>query len=151
MAVTFRGLLIDAGIEVPADALTALGSSAKRPPVRVVIHGVKVRTTLMVYGGRTLIGLRRDTREEMRITSGDEVEVDLALDTEKRTVPVPPEVAAVLDSDPEARGAFEALSLTNRREYVTWISSAKRAETREDRLGKVADMLKSGRRTPMAR
>ena len=43
---------------------------------------------------------------------------------------------------------FNALSFTNRKEYVQWLSSAKRPETRQKRLAEVAEMLKSGRRTP---
>jgi hypothetical protein len=146
---TFRGALNDAAIEVPSEALVALGKSAKRPPVRVTINGVEVRTTLMVYGGVTYIGLRKDQRAQMGITSGDLVEVAVTLDTEERTVDVPPEFRAILDADPIARERFEALSHTNRREYVQWLTSAKRAETRQDRLAKVAELLKSGRRTPL--
>jgi Bacteriocin-protection, YdeI or OmpD-Associated/Domain of unknown function (DUF1905) len=147
---TFRGVLADAAIAVPPEVLAALGSSRKRPAVCVNINGVEVRTTLMVYGGVTYIGLRKDQRGQMGITSGDVVEVAVALDTKERTVDVPPELAAVLNADPIARERFEALSLTNRREYVQWLTSAKRVQTCKERLHKVAELLKSGRRTPLS-
>jgi hypothetical protein len=41
---------------------------------------------------------------------------------------------------------FDRLSPSCRREYIEWISSAKRAETRERRIGKAMDLLESGQR-----
>jgi len=33
------------------------------------------------------------------------------------------------------------MSFTHRREYVEWITSAKKSETREKRIGKAVDMI----------
>ena len=52
---------------------------------------------------------------------------------------------------PEAKRAFDALSFTNRKEYVSWIVDAKRADTRQKRVADAVTLLASGRRTPMAR
>jgi hypothetical protein len=138
-------------IQVPNEVLAQLGSTRKRLPVRVQINGIELRTTLAVYGGRTFIGIRREMREAMRIQSGETIQIHLAADTEPRVVEVPQELAQVLAADAEAQAKFEALSFTNRKEYVEWATGARRAETRQQRLAAVADMLKSGRRTPMGR
>jgi uncharacterized protein YdeI (YjbR/CyaY-like superfamily) len=61
------------------------------------------------------------------------------------------DVAAALAADPDARARFEALSFTHRKEYVDWIQSAKRADTRQRRLAQATKLLKSGRRTPVGR
>ena len=50
--------------------------------------------------------------------------------------------------DDEARAAFEGLSFTHRREYVEWVTGAKREETRRARLERAVDMLRDGVRHP---
>ena len=46
---------------------------------------------------------------------------------------------------------FNALSYTNRKEYVQWIVDAKREETRKARLVKTIAMLTEGRKNPSGR
>jgi len=80
----FRGTLDGPAIEVPADVLAALGEGiGKRPPVRLVINGVELRTTVAVYGGRSYLGIRREMREAMGIASGDAVDVDVEVDASR--------------------------------------------------------------------
>lgn len=43
---------------------------------------------------------------------------------------------------------FEKLSFTNKKEYVSWISSAKKQETRSRRLEAAIDKLKAGKKNP---
>jgi uncharacterized protein YdeI (YjbR/CyaY-like superfamily) len=58
------------------------------------------------------------------------VTLELKLDTEPRTVEVPPALAEALDKDPEAKATFEGLAFTHRKEFARWIEEAKREETR---------------------
>ena len=51
------------------------------------------------------------------------------------------EIAAKLANDATARARFEALSPRHRREYLDWIVSAKRSDTRERRIRKMVDAL----------
>jgi hypothetical protein len=46
---------------------------------------------------------------------------------------------------------FEELSLTDQKEYVIWISSAKKEETRSRRLGQAIDKLIAGKKNPAAK
>jgi uncharacterized protein YdeI (YjbR/CyaY-like superfamily) len=89
-------------------------------------------------------------RETAGAGIGDEVDVDVELDDAPREVDVPRELAAVLERDREAARAFEKLSYTHRREYARWIAEAKRADTKQRRVANVAEMLRSGIRTPDA-
>ena len=93
-SASFRGTFGES-FEVPAAVIEALGAKSRRAPVRVTINAVETRTRLMVYGGKTFIGLRRDQREAMRVAPGETFDVHVALDTEERTVEVPPELASV--------------------------------------------------------
>ena len=68
-------------------------------------------------------------------------------DLEERVVEVPPELAAELKKDKAAAAFFDKLSYTHKREYVTWINEAKKAETRQTRILKTIEMLKQGKQT----
>ena len=74
------------GFIVPEDAVTALGAG-KRPPVRVTINGYTYRNTVAVMGGQSMIGVNSEHRGPAKVSAGDEVEVDLELDTAPRTRP----------------------------------------------------------------
>jgi uncharacterized protein YdeI (YjbR/CyaY-like superfamily) len=46
---------------------------------------------------------------------------------------------------------FEKLSYSNQREYIQWIESAKKIETRNARVEKTLDMLGQGIKSPKAK
>jgi hypothetical protein len=146
MAERFTATLGERHVVVPVDAKALWGEA--RPPVAGTVNGVPFRSRLMVYGGQTVLGLTNAFRAEAEIALGDEVEVVIDRDDAPREVEVPPALQARLEQDAVARGAFEKLSFTHRREYATWIAEAKKEETRERRAGKAIEMLREGVKTP---
>lgn len=64
----------------------------------------------------------------------------------KSELPIPPEFAAALDAAPAAKAALEAFAPSHRREYVEWVSSAKRPETRDKRIVEAIGMLSVGKK-----
>lgn len=132
------------GIEVPPEVVAGLGAG-RRPRVRVTIGAHTYRSTVAPYGGRYLLPLSAANRTSAGVAAGDEVDVELEVDTEPREVTVPTDLAELLASDPVARAFFDGLSHTHRQAYVTWIEEAKRAETRRTRLARAVDMLHEGR------
>src|SRR3954465_10731044 len=125
-------------LEVPFDAKAAFGKA--RPPVRATVNGTALRTRLMVYGGRTYLGLTKAVLAEAGLALGDAVAVELERDDAPREVELPPELEAAL-ADPQVRAAFDALAFTHRREYAQWVAEAKRPETRERRVAKTSRRL----------
>ncbi|MEA3057059.1 MAG: hypothetical protein QOD30_2491 [Actinomycetota bacterium] len=123
------------GIEVPPDVVEALGTS-KRPPVRVTINGYTYRSTVAVMGGKYMVGVSAEHRAGAGVAGGDEIDVDIALDDEPRTVEVPRELAKALAKDKTAKARFDALSYSNQRRHADGIASAKTDETRRRRLEK---------------
>ena len=146
MAETFTTTILQAeglnatGISVPPEVIAALGSG-KRPKVTVTLNGYTYRTTVAPYTDVYMIPLSQEHRAAAGVNAGDEVEVALALDTEPRTVEVPDDLAAALAEKPGARAAFDALSYTNRKEYVRQVNEAKAQETRERRIANIAAKL----------
>lgn len=57
----------------------------------------------------------------------------------------PPDLAAALARNNKARATFDAFSPSQRREYVEWISEAKRDETRARRLAQTVEWLAQGK------
>ena len=128
------------GMHVPPKVVEALGAG-KRPAVRVTINGYTYRSTVAVYGGEFLLGVSDEVRKASGVRAGDELDVELALDTAPREVDVPPDLAAALRAAPTAQGAFDALSYSNRRRYVLSVDGAKSAETRQRRIAKAVEEL----------
>lgn len=132
------------GIEVPDDVVTSLGSG-KRPAVNVTINGYTYRSTVASMGGVFMLPVSAEVRDKANIAAGDEVEVELELDTAPREVEVPADFNAALDDDAEARRFFETLSYSNKRRLVLAIEGAKAAETRQRRIAKTVAGLREGK------
>ncbi|MFL5732357.1 MAG: YdeI/OmpD-associated family protein [Chloroflexia bacterium] len=133
-----------AGIVVPPDILTALGPS-KKPAVRVTINDYTYRTTIATVNGQPMFGVSAEVRERAGVEGGDEVDVDIELDTAPREVTLPPDFAQALDRDPEAKRFFESLSYSNKRRFTMPIDEAKTPETRQRRIDKAITTLHEGR------
>jgi len=129
--------------DVPPTMAGAL-AEAKRPPVVVTIGGHTFRTRIAVYGGQPLVGVSKANRAAAGVAVGDRFPVELALDTEPRTVAVPDDLAAALAADPDAGAAFDRLPFSHRRKYVAWVEEAKRPETRARRVAGTLDRLREG-------
>ena len=57
-------------------------------------------------------------------------------------IPVPHDLQIELHDDPEAAAAFAALPPSHQREYIDWIISARRPETRTRRVEETARRVK---------
>ena len=132
------------GIEVPPDVVASLGSG-KQPLVRVTINGFTYRSAVAVMGGVFMVGVSADNRAGAGVKGGDEVDVDIELDTEPRTVEVPPELAAALDADPAAKATFEKLSPSNKGWHVSQVTGTNNPETRQRRIEKQIAALHAGK------
>ena len=133
-----------AGIEIPEEIVTALGAG-KRPAVTVTINGYTYRSSIAVVSGAFMVGVSAENRAAAGVAGGDEVDVELELDTAPREVTVPAVFAAALDAEPKARETFDRLSYSNRSWHVLQFTGAKTDETRQRRLAKSLEALREGR------
>jgi len=129
------------GLEVPEGVVEALGGG-KRPPVTITINGHSWRSRIAIMRGRHLIGLSKANRQAAGVATGEEVEVEVALDVAPRVVVEPADFAQALDADPSARAAYDRLSHSHRREHVRAIESAKKPATRVRRIEAALAMLR---------
>ncbi len=131
------------GIEVPAEMVDQLGSG-RRPPVQVTIGGHTYPSTVAVMGGRYLVPVSAEIRRQAQVEAGQEVEVELTLDTAPRSVTVPAELATAMKTDAAARKVFEGLSYSKQNRIVASVNGAKTEETRQRRIAKALDELHQG-------
>ena len=132
------------GIRIPDEIVEGLGAG-KRPPVRVTINGYTYRSTVAVMGGDYMVGVNADNRAGAGVAGGDQVDVDIVLDTAPREVAVPADFGAALDAEPDARRTFDKLSNSNKGWHTGQIEGAKTDETRQRRIGRSIDALREGR------
>jgi hypothetical protein len=143
----FRAELGERGVVVPGDPKAEFGGA--RAPVAGTVNGTPFRGRLMVYGGVTYLGFRKEIRDAAGgIGEGDEVEIEIARDDAPREVEVPAALAGALAGDPVAREVFEGLAFTHRKEYANWIAEAKKEETRVRRVDRALAMLHEGVKHP---
>jgi hypothetical protein len=132
------------GIRIPEAVVEALGAG-KRPAVTVTIKGYTYRSTVAVMGGAYMVGVSAAHRAGAGVSGGDEVDVDLELDTAPREVAVPADFAAALDAEPAARRTFDGLSYSNQSWHVLQVEGARTDETRQRRIARSVAVLKEGR------
>jgi hypothetical protein len=132
------------GIVIPAEVVEALGAG-KRPAITVTINGFTYRSSVAVMGGTYMVGLSAENRAGTGAKGGDEVDVDIELDTAPREVVVPPDFAAALDAEPAARATFDRLSYSNKSWHTLQLAAARTDETRQRRIAKSVEALRDGR------
>jgi uncharacterized protein YdeI (YjbR/CyaY-like superfamily) len=64
----------------------------------------------------------------------------------KAEIPVPQDFAAALRDSAAAKATFEGLAPSHRREYLEWITEAKREDTRGKRIATALEWLAEGKR-----
>jgi hypothetical protein len=148
-AVRFRTTILQTGrtamgFVVPDEVVEALGAG-KRPPVTVTINGYTYRNTVAVMGGRYMIGVSAEHRGPAKVSGGEEVDIDLELDTAPRTIEVPPELATALDADPAAKATWDKLSYSNKSWHTLQVTGTNNPDTRARRIDKSIAALREGR------
>ncbi len=119
-------------------------SSAPEGKSEGTIDGHPFNSSIAPMGGGThLLGLHK-AREIIGKSVGDSVKIVLEADTEERTVAVPEDFRRALARDRKAKETFEKFAYTHRKEYVQWIESAKKPETRERRIAEAVIRIAAG-------
>ena len=134
-------------IYFPYDTEKEFGTRG-RVPVKATFDGVPYSGSLVKYGApQHMLGILKGIREQIGKGPGDTVDVTLEKDETERTIEVPAEFEKLLKKE-KVWASFDKLNYTHKKEYVRWITEAKREETRAARLAKSVEMLRSGTKTP---
>jgi hypothetical protein len=122
-------------IEFPYSVQEVFGTR-RMVKVKALFDGkVEYRGIMSNMGtGCHILIMIQEVRRKLGKTFGDSVSVEIVQDLEVREVILPEYVQVLLDENPDERTFFEKLSYTHRKEYINWITSAKKEETRANRL-----------------
>lgn len=127
-------------------------ASAKLPTramtsVQGTLNGFPFAATLKPDGHKShWLKVNEKLREGANATVGDMVSLDIAPVAKEPEPRVPADLRKALAGDPEAQATWFDITPVARRDWIHWITSGKRAETRARRIDKARDMLASGKR-----
>jgi hypothetical protein len=145
----FRAVIENAGsggafVTIPFDVEKAFGK--KRVKIKATIDGEPYRGTLVRMGSpHHMLLVLKEIRETIGKSFGDEVAIELEEDLDPRQVELPPDLQQALEANPKAHEYFIRLSYTHQREYVLWVTEAKRDQTRMDRVQRTIELLIQGK------
>jgi hypothetical protein len=131
----------------PFDVQKEFGTKGK-VPIKATFNGVPYTGTLIRYGHpQHMLPLLKAIREQIGNGPGDKIDVVVWKDDSVRTLEVPAPFLARLKRE-GLLASFEKLGYTHRKEYIRWITEAKKEETRAKRLDKAIGMLHNNVKTP---
>jgi len=112
--------------------------------VRGSIDGYEIRKYhLMPMGnGNLFLPVKAEIRKKIKKHEGDFVHIILYPDNEP--LEVPEEMVLCLQDEPAALKFFRSLSESEQKFYIQWVYSAKKDETKIDRLAKTVNRLQRG-------
>lgn len=112
--------------------------------VKGTIDGYKISkyNIMPMKDGNHFLPIKSEIRKEIGKEAGAVVEVILYHDNEP--LKAPKELLECLADEPSALKFFNKLTDSNKRYYIEWIYSAKREETKVDRMAKAIDRLAKG-------
>jgi uncharacterized protein YdeI (YjbR/CyaY-like superfamily) len=111
----------------------------------VTVNGYEYRTTVGVMGGKAMVGVSAAIRKATGLTAGDNVHVELQVDTSPRDTVVPADFGKALSSS-GTRAFFDALSNSLQRYHIDTINAAKADETRKRRIDKAVALFEAGKK-----
>ncbi len=125
---------------VPFDVKEVFGTKA-RVAVKGTFDDQKYSGTIQPMTGGHVIGVSAEVRKALGKNTCDSIHVVMEQDAEERTVEIPADLMTALDSNPAARDYFNKLPYSHRKEYVEYITEAKKPDTRVRRVEKTIDDL----------
>lgn len=85
-------------------------------------------------------------RERAGVAAGDVVALQIAPVAQEPEPRVPADLRGALAAHPAAKAQWAGITPVARRDWIHWITSGKKAETRARRIATACDMLASGKR-----
>jgi Bacteriocin-protection, YdeI or OmpD-Associated/Domain of unknown function (DUF1905) len=132
-------------VDVPEEVGRALEKESgkkKHIPVLTVANGRRTRTTLTpAGGGRYRLPVNVRLCKAAGADVGDLIGIEVRVDRESRSLPVPDEIRQALKNRPQARKAFEQMGPGTRRQMLLWFGSPRSATVRQARLTRLMDLL----------
>ncbi|WP_311239228.1 MULTISPECIES: YdeI/OmpD-associated family protein [unclassified Xanthomonas] len=153
--IRFKAALLQPA--APADAtwlfLQLPATASNKLPSRSMVTtagtfaGHPVQATLQPDGqGGHWLKVDRALQRAAGVAAGETVALDIAPVAEEPEPVLPDDLHAALAAQPNARATWDAITAVARRDWIFWVTSGKKADTRIKRIATACDMLASGKR-----
>jgi hypothetical protein len=109
--------------------------------VRGTIDGFEISKyhLMPLKGGGLFLPVKAEIRKKIKKEEGDQVHIILYPDNEP--LHLPEELLLCMAEEPEALSFFKSLSESEQKLYISWVYSAKKEETKIDRMAKMINRL----------
>ena len=135
---TFLTLPKNASAKLPSRGMTT---------VEGTMNGFPFRATLEPDGERShWLRVNRKMREAAGADTGDVVRLEIAPVSEEPEPTIPADLRKALAAAAKVRALWSNITPVGRRDWIQWITSAKRPETRARRIKNACSMLAAGKR-----
>lgn len=131
-------------VPIPFDPNDAWGER-ERHDVTGTVAGHPIRGPLKQESEGFILPVGPAWRRDAGLDLSAEVEVELSPEG-PQVVELAEDLREALQAHPEARVFFESLATFYRKNYIRWVESAKRAETRSARLAELITLLQAKQR-----
>lgn len=116
----------------------------KRVKVKATFDGYEYRGSIVRMGGSCyIIGITKEIRKAIGKEPGDTIDVTIEKDEEERIVNHPKELLDKFNNDKDICDFWNSLSFSMKKKYVNWIESAKKENTRLNRIDITLEKLKN--------
>jgi len=135
---TFLVLPKAASAKLPTRAMTTVDGT---------LAGAPFKGTLEPDGdGSHWLKVPKSLREAAGAKAGETVALEIAPSDTQLEPSVPADLRKALAANPAAKSTWTATTTVARRDWVAWMTSGKKAETRDKRLAGAIDMLENGKK-----
>ena len=135
---SFLVLPANASARLPTRGMTTIEGS---------LEGHPFKATLEPDGrGSHWLKVGKAMREAAGAAIGDTIRLVVTPATEELEPRVPSDLRKALAASPAAKALWSDISLVARRDWIQWITSARKPETRQRRVSNTCSMLTSGKR-----
>lgn len=131
-------------IRVPADITTTLLASSGKRRVVCALDGQDPHQCALTPIGQGLyvIKVNAKRKKQLGLTPGDKIQVDLYPDDSEYGLPMPEELAAVMQEDPEGHTAMHSLTMGKLRTLLYIVSQGITSDRRLQRAVLIVEHVK---------
>lgn len=106
-------------------------------------YALKQYNLMPTADGNLFLPVKAEIRKKIGKQEGDTVRVILYEDASPLEIPA--ELLMCLEDEPEAGRKFHQLTEGYQREFISWITAAKRMETRIERIARTVNLVAQGK------
>jgi len=145
MKQSFSAVIYKQGINPCVDVPVRVSRAFQRKgyiQVRGQLNKNPFKTTLVpTGGGKYRLFINGIMRKQAGVDVGDKIKIELELDPQLRTIPMPRAFEEVLKHNPKARREFERLTPSRRKDILLYMNALKRPESLQKVIERVMKSL----------